>query len=386
METSVTAHRQRYLFIDLFRTGIILLMLEGHIARSLLPQESQQSTWFMIHEFIHGLSAPAFLFGAGLTFVISTRKRWEEYHHWDRPLAGRLGRVTLVLLLGLALHLPYFSMQKIITQGTTADYLQLFQADVLACIGIGLLALHAFLFFFKTEQRFYILVSVTGLVVCFLTPYVWDTDFLRYLPIPIAQLFNSQHGSPFPLFPYIGFLFAGTIVSWEYISAVQEHREQRLVRSLLMIGAGFIALGLILDAIPFQIYPTYNFWYTSPNYFLIRVGSLILLMCFFLYLETIWKKPHPVTTVIGRESLFVYVLHLPLIYGSVINPGWSLNNITGSDPGPAGIIGTFIGFTIAMLAVAQTWNWLKEKENYLYWLVKFGGAAIFLHYFFMKPF
>ena len=146
--------KARYLFIDLYRSAVILLMLEGHVFRALLPSDIQQTVVFQIHELFHGISAPAFLFGAGLTFVISTRRRWEEYHHWDPPLARRLKRLLLVILLGLAVHLPYFSIRKIIIDGTTSDYLQLFQCDVLHCIGIGLLALHALVFFFKTETRF----------------------------------------------------------------------------------------------------------------------------------------------------------------------------------------------------------------------------------------
>ena len=123
----VNATAQRHLFIDLYRTAVILLMLEGHVVRAFLAPYVQQMQLFQIHEFLHGLSAPAFLFGAGMTFIISTRKRWEEYHHWDRPLARRIGRFLLVISLGLMLHLPFFSIRKIIIDGSIADYFQLFQ-------------------------------------------------------------------------------------------------------------------------------------------------------------------------------------------------------------------------------------------------------------------
>src|SRR5438552_2253362 len=145
----VNATPQRHLFIDLYRTAVILLMLEGHVLRALLAPSLQQTRLFQIHEFFHGLSAPAFLFGAGMTFIISTRKRWEEYHHWDRPLARRVGRFLLVISLGFMLHLPFFSIRKIILDATSADYYQLFQCDVLACIGLGLLSLHGIILFFK---------------------------------------------------------------------------------------------------------------------------------------------------------------------------------------------------------------------------------------------
>src|SRR5258708_39712833 len=86
----------RYFFIDLYRSAVILLMLEGHVFRTFLSSPLQQTPLFQIHEILHGLSAPAFLFGAGVTFVISTRKRWEDYHRWGYPLARRIGRFLLI--------------------------------------------------------------------------------------------------------------------------------------------------------------------------------------------------------------------------------------------------------------------------------------------------
>src|SRR5437016_5171518 len=112
----------RYQFIDLFRSAVILLMLEGHVVRTFLIPYQQQKWQFQIHEFFHGLSAPAFLLGAGLTFVISSRRRWQEYHHWGYLLSRRVRRLLMILSLGLLLHLPYFSFRKILMDGTAADY------------------------------------------------------------------------------------------------------------------------------------------------------------------------------------------------------------------------------------------------------------------------
>ena len=37
-------------------------------------------------------------------------------------------------------------------------------------------------------------------------------------------------------------------------------------------NCALIALGLWLDARPVQLYAVYDFWHTSPNFFLVRVG------------------------------------------------------------------------------------------------------------------
>ncbi len=377
---------RRHVFIDVYRSAVILLMLEGHTFRTFLSRDLQQTFFFQIHEFIHGLSAPAFLFGAGLTFVISTRQRWEAFHHWGDPLARRMKRIVMIILLGLAIHLPFFSIRKIIVDGTTSDYLQLFQCDVLYCIGIGLLILHGLVFFFKTESRFYGLVVSAVVTVCFLTPIIWSVDFLSYFPPVLAQLCNGMHGSPFPLFPYVGFLFAGVVVSWEFLLAVREQREQRFMMQLAIIGCVLVLAGILFDVLPVKIYPVYNYWFTSPNYFLVRIGALLTILPLFWFWGKKIKKPKPLLTVLGRESLFVYVLHLVVLYGSAVNPNENLQVIFGQGCSIEQIFLIFFIFVAVMFSAAVLWNYLKEKHFTVYRLAQLAGSSVFLYYFFTRDF
>lgn len=377
---------QRHLFIDLYRSVVILLMLEGHVLRAFLPVTAQKTVAFEFHEFFHGLSAPAFLFGAGLTFVISTRRRWEEYHHWDPPLARRVKRLLLVILIGYFLHLPFFSFRKIILEGTTADYIQLFQSDVLHCIGIGLLSLHALIIFFKKESRFYALVMTTVGAVCFLTPFVWDIDFTKFLPIPVAQMLNGNNGSPFPLFPYVGFLYAGVIVSWEFLVAVEAGKERRFMYWLAVFGGVAIIIGVIYDNVPVSIYPTYNYWFTSPNYFLVRLGSLMILFSCVWYIAPRIQKYGNIMTILGIESLFVYVLHLLILYGSVINPDINLISVFGINLSLISSMGIFIGLLVLMLIAALLWHYLKTKRYNLYRIIQLAAAGVLLTLFFTIDF
>lgn len=382
MTVQAINQKQRYLFIDFYRGLVILFMLEGHLFRALLDQSIIKTPIFQFHDFFHGVSAPAFLFGAGLTFVLSTRKRWEDYHHWDPPLARRLGRILIILLLGYLLHLPFLSAKKLILEATTKNYLQFFQSDVLQCIGFGLLALHGLVFFFKTERRFYGLVLAATIAIPLLTPLFWNIDFLKHYPPFIAQLLNSMNGSLFPLFPYVGFLFAGVIVSWEFMLAVEHKREHKFMKRFLYIGAVFIGVGLLFDAAPFQLYPVYNFWYTSPNYFAIRIGALLAMIGIIWLITEKIKKPPRWITILGKESLLVYVVHLIILYGSVINPFFSMTRIFGTYLGFMDVLPLFILFTISMIGLAFWWSYLKEKKNNIYRIVQLTAAAVFFIVFF----
>ncbi|MBI1807907.1 MAG: DUF1624 domain-containing protein [Ignavibacteria bacterium] len=386
MSEPLTTSRQRYLFIDLYRSAVILLMLEGHVFRTFLPAEVQQTTIFQFHEFFHGLTAPAFLFGAGLTFIISTRKRWVEFHHWGMPLARRIRRLFLVLALGLMIQLPYYSIRKIIIDATLTDYLRLYQFNVLHCISIGLLTLHAIVFFFRKESRFYRLVLSTIVAVCFLTPFIWDIDFLRYAPPAIAQMFNGKYGSPFPLFPYVGFLFAGVIVSWEFLIASGNKREGQFMKRIVVLGVAAILAGIVFDLFPKWMYPTYNYWFTSPNYFFIRIGAILIITAAFWQLALWIHLPTKLLTVLGVESLFVYVLHLVILYGSAVNPETNLQSVLGPNLTLMQTIGTFFIFLIGILLIALLWNYLKEKHFHLYRLVQLATSGVFLYYFFTRDF
>jgi uncharacterized membrane protein len=386
MQGTTAAVGRRFIFIDLFRSAVILLMLEGHLLRALLLPSLQGSALFRLHEFIHGLSAPAFLFGAGLTFVISTRRRWREYHHWGPPLSRRVRRLLLVYSLGVGLHLPFLSLRKIMIDGMRSDILQLFQCDVLHCIGIGLLVLHGLVFFFKTEIRFYGMVLSAVIAICFLTPLMWDINGLESLSPWLSQMVNGTHGSPFPLFPYLGFLFSGVLVSWEYLVAVERKREGDFMIKVFMVGSVLVFCGMLFDFIPFSIYPTYNYWFTSPNYFLIRAGALMILFSLFWTLTHRWKIAVPVLTVLGVESLLIYVAHLIVLYGTVLNPDLNLQNIIGATlpVGPVFLI--LLLFILSMLALALIWNYLKRRHPDAYRLFQLGVAAVFLLFFFLRDF
>jgi uncharacterized membrane protein len=382
MVDRLTIEKPRFLFIDLYRGLVILLMLQGHTFRAVLDNKIINTALFQFHDFFHGVSAPAFLFGSGLTFVLSTRKRWEDYHHWDPPLARRLGRILVIFMLGYIIHLPFMSARKLILESTQQDYLMFFQSDVLQCIGFGLLTLHGLVFFFKTERRFYGLVLAATIAIPLLTPLFWDVDFLKHYPAVIAQLMNNKHGSLYPLLPFVGFLFVGVLVSWEFMLAVEHKREKRFMQRFFILGPIFIIAGLLIDAVPFQVYPSYNFWYTSPNYFLIRVGALLLIA------GTIWftvekiKKPPRWITILGKESLLMYVVHLPILYGSVINPGYSIATLLGNHLNLFEAMGVFIILTAFMVALAFLWDYLKREKYHVYRIIQLSAAAIFFIVFF----
>src|SRR5207249_940674 len=91
--------------------------------------------------FVNGLVAPTFLFCAGFAFGISMRRKWAGYAA-ARPLFWRsLFRLLSILVIGYSLHIPFFSMSRMITQAHEQSWISFFQVDILHTIAVTLMLL-----------------------------------------------------------------------------------------------------------------------------------------------------------------------------------------------------------------------------------------------------
>ncbi|HXZ79500.1 MAG TPA: hypothetical protein VEG30_06185, partial [Terriglobales bacterium] len=71
------------------------------------------------------------------------------------------------------------------------------------------------------------------------------------------------------------------------------------------------------DHLPYQLYATYDFWHTSPNFFLIRVGLLLIILGA-SYAWCQWgggQRGFSPLVQLGQTSLLVYWVHIELVYG-----------------------------------------------------------------------
>jgi uncharacterized membrane protein len=121
----------------------------------------------------------------------------------------------------------------------------------------------------------------------------------------------------FTAFPWAGFVFAGAASGVLLAARLDEQAEQRLHAWLALAGLGVIAVGDYTASLP-SIYRQSSFWTSSPTYFAIRVGVL-LAMVSAIYalaqeLEARGVLMRPLAR-LGRDSLFVYWIHVELVYG-----------------------------------------------------------------------
>jgi fucose 4-O-acetylase-like acetyltransferase len=68
------------------------------------------------------------------------------------------------------------------------------------------------------------------------------------------------------------------------------------------------------------VYPRYDFWHTSPAYFAVKAGVVLLTMAAAYLLDRL-PGQGPIRQ-LGRTSLLIYWVHLEIVYGSYVVPGW----------------------------------------------------------------
>src|SRR5205823_6382114 len=103
-----------------------------------------------------------------------------------------------------------------------------------------------------------------------------------------------------------------------------------------------------------QVYPVFDFWHTSPEFFMIRLG-LLLLLVLFAYVWCRWglgQKGFSPLIQLGNTSLLVYWVHIEFVYGRFsILPRRNLT-IAGASRG-------LLIIFLAMLALSLGRTWTK---------------------------
>jgi uncharacterized membrane protein len=163
-----------------------------------------------------------------------------------------------------------------------------------------------------------VLYTALAVATTMLTPIVRMSPLVAGLPI-FLQWYVRPFGdlTIFTIFPWAGFVFAGAACGVLLVAAADERVERRLHICLAIAGLAIFFAGQYTASLP-SIYQQSSFWTTSPTYFAIRAGVLMTTVSA-LYglarvLEPYGIASHPLAR-FGRDSLFVYWIHVELVYG-----------------------------------------------------------------------
>jgi hypothetical protein len=210
---------------------------------------------------------------------------------------------------------------------------------------------------------------VVAAAVAIATPWVWAAYRPRWLPWPLESYINGVHiyAQPqpwlFPIFPWVAFAFLGLALGFLLYSDFAKANEARFFAAVG--GAGILAavLALLFDALPIRLYPAaiYDYWHTSPDFFLMRCGILLALV-FLVYAWCRWgwaQRGFSPIIQLGNTSLLVYWVHIEFVYGrfSILPKGrCGILRATG------GLLIIFLA--MVALSVLRT-RWKKQRAKVL---------------------
>jgi uncharacterized membrane protein len=352
-------HAQRVAFVDLLRGWAVIVMIQTHVFNATLFPALTTTVLYDLIKFVDGLVAPSFLFASGLAYAITTRRKANDYLAFGRPLFRQFGRLLLILVIGYVLHIPRFNYHHLAYEASAEAWDRFWQVDVLQCIAVSLLFLQILLLLLRSEGRLYRTVAGATVVILLGTPLMWTFNWWNVLPVPIASYLNGLYYSLFPLFPWSAFLFAGALAGYYYTEARERGAEALFLRRAAYAGLAAIGISFALHPLAALLYPVYDYWRFSPSFVLLRLG-IVLLLTWGMFL---WERKRGVgisspVTLIGRESLIVYVTHLMLIYGD-FGSGSFASQVGRSYGYPQAILVTAL-LLGGMAALAYAWERIKK--------------------------
>ena len=356
--SSVTAApSSRLAWIDWMRGLACVLMFQTHCYDAWLGGNARKTSFLKGSQLLGTLPAPLFLFLAGVSFALVTDKLIRKGLTPTAITRAMLHRGAEIFAFGLL-----FRLQEFLIAWGWAPWSDLLRVDVLNIIGLSMvlmaltcgMALHVWgrasspvqaertgapgkpgdgltgwsssaLTGGQSHSRFPMIAAAiaAAALIALLTPPLYTTWRPTWLPWPLESYINGCHnlGAPqpwlFPLFPWAAFAFAGLAAGFILFSDQARNQTVKTLTLFAGIGAVAILAAHQLDHSSFHLYATYDYWHTSPNFLMMRIG-LLLVICFLSYawcrwgLGTLGFSP---LIQLGQTSLLVYWVHIEFVYG-----------------------------------------------------------------------
>jgi len=345
-----------------------VLMFQTHCYDSWLAPQARKTSLFMWSQLGGTLPAPLFLFLAGISFALVTDKLRKSGASHAQTAKITIRRGAEVLGLGLLFRLQAFALAW-----PWAPWTDLLRVDVLNIIGVSIMLMGLVCWLADADKsaiairlRSIATAVPVAIAIPLLTPPLWTSWRFRWLPWPLESYICGVHtySEPqawlFPIFPWTGFAFAGLAVGFLLLSDWTRCHESAVFAILAACGVALIVLARTMDHSPRQLYAAYDFWHTSPNFFFIRVGLLLVILSA-IYAWCRWglaTRGFSPLAQLGQTSLLVYWVHIEFVYGSRLR---ILPNHANSIP--VATVG-LVFITVAMLVMSRLRTEWKSRADF----------------------
>lgn len=357
------------------RAWAVFMMIQGHTIDALLSKTyyNGDSMLFNIWLFNRGLTAPIFLFGSGFAYVIATFRKMEHGAPLPKPvLMKRLRWIGVLFLLGALMHLPAGNIGSMLSL-SPERWARFFHVDVLRLMAVTLLGLFALFFLAKSRKRLFTYSLGIGMGIILLSPFIYMVTWTEILPLGLAAWVTTQTGSWFPVFPFSGYLFLGAAGAALYMRWQESGREQELPKLYFMAASALLILFFIPRLIWGWDLPlssgSSSIWLTFS-----RLGWVLMLWAGIGFLLRRTQRIPEIISIAGQHTLFIYVSHIVILYGSAWMRG--LRQVYGKtlDLEPVLLI---IAILIASTSTAAYWmHTQKINKSVVYRYLPYAAMVV----------
>ena len=299
-------------YLDWLRGLAVLIMIEAHVLDSWTRFDERGSSLYGWSMILGGMGAPLFLFLAGLSVSLSAGSKARRLQ--DDRAASRLVVMRGLQIFALAF---LFRLQALIV--SWGSWWSLLKVDILNVMGPSIMAAALLWRAAGTVHGRALVFAAAATGVALLTPPVRGFEWLFVLPDPIEGYLRPRPGfTNFSLLPWTGFVFAGACVGVLLDRARTADAEQRTNLALAAGGVLVAALAYAGSYLP-SFFANSQFWTSSPTFFLIRSGVLVVAVPA-AFVWGLRRRHWSPLEQLGRTSLFIYWIHIELIYGLVVLP------------------------------------------------------------------
>ena len=344
----------RHAYLDWVRGVAVLIMVEAHALDAWTQTADRTRPLFGYAMILGGFGAPLFLFLAGVAVVVSAESKFRKTGDFGASWWAAQKRGWQVF--GLAF---LFRLQSYILSGGYSA-LSLLKVDILNVMGPAIaMAAVAGRMVRNQAARLAVFAAIAALI-SFSTPAVRTSPLLAWLPDPLEWYFRPLPGrANFTLFPWAGFVFAGAAIGVAVDRLRTPSKTPRLQVLLAIAGGLLVWLAHEASFRP-SIFGQSDYWTTSSSFFCLRVGLLTLaLPAAYLWehapLRHKLSRWSPLEE-LGRSSLFVYWVHVEMVYGFFSRPirrGLTLEVA----------LVAFALFTVFLWGLVRLKNWLAEGNG-----------------------
>jgi uncharacterized membrane protein len=321
--------RRRRGYLDWMRGLAVLVMIEAHVLDSWTRVDARHSPQFMWAMIVGGFGAPLFLFLAGVSVSLSAGSKLRRCGSTWASARPVMMRGLWVFGLAFAFRLQAW----ILGFGPPRSLLKV---DILNIMGPAIIGAAALWGAFRTSRSRAVALGAAALAIALLAPIVRHTPMLDSWPDALASYLRPTAGrSNFCIFPWVGFVFAGGVAGVLIDGAQTRAREATLNSHLFGCGLALAVVAYASSYLPTP-YTRSEFWGASPAYFFVRTGVITALIAVAYgwgarHVFQTWSGWSPSPAVnrvepwspmqqLGRSSLFIYWIHVEMVYGLISVP------------------------------------------------------------------